>query len=451
MTTTMGSLDLGALNNLYDETQYFWFESSAQPWGAGAHVTLYPQSEFTTSTHANYLKGQNILINTDGISIRNGLLPMMTLDNNSLDFNTINTTAGTYTNVASFGSSSTIGVTDGTQSYLYMDYHSVQAIDKEGIAYFDIHDLRDREGYAEIKENFVISSTRKSFNVSFSVNSPNGYSPVISDGTTNYAYTLYGQRFTISNPPSTTTNVTITYKTSSTDAKAYTLGVRLAGSNIGGLSLAEGNGVTASGMCAHAEGYNTTASGNYSHAGGIGTIASSPACVAFGLETIAARSGQMVIGRYNKEDTDGEYFFIIGNGSSASARSNAFAVGWNGQLYGNNNQLDYVIETGSSSPWEWAKYASGRIECWGEKSWSNVDCKTSAGGGYRSADVSQALPSGLFTDIESCQATMKSSGGNGYTMALRTLCTPTAISQMFWNTSNATKSTCIVDYYIIGT
>ena len=72
----MGSLDLGALNNLYDETQYFWFESSAQPWGAGAHVTLYPQSEFTTSTHANYLKGQNILINTDGISIRNGLLPM---------------------------------------------------------------------------------------------------------------------------------------------------------------------------------------------------------------------------------------------------------------------------------------------------------------------------------------------------------------------------------------
>lgn len=106
MTTTMGSLDLSALNNLYDETQYFWFESSAQPWGAGAHVTLYPQSEFTTSTHANYLKGQNILMNTDGFSLRNGTLPMMTLDNDSLDFNVIDTLNQTYTNVASFGATS---------------------------------------------------------------------------------------------------------------------------------------------------------------------------------------------------------------------------------------------------------------------------------------------------------------------------------------------------------
>lgn len=112
---------------------------------------------------------------------------------------------------------------------------------------------------------------------------------------------------------------------------------------------------------------------------------------------------------------------------------------------------DYIIETGSSSPWQWAKYASGRIECWGEKSWSNVACTTSAGGGYRSADVTQALPSGLFTAIDSCQATMKGSGGSGYAMSLRILCTTTTISQMFWNTTKATKSTCTVDYYIIGT
>lgn len=109
MATTMGSLDLSALNDLYGETQYFWFESTTQPWGAGAHVTLYPQSEFTTSTHANYLKGQNILMNTDGFSLRNGTLPMMTLNNNSLDFNVIDTTNQTYTNVATFGTTSRIG------------------------------------------------------------------------------------------------------------------------------------------------------------------------------------------------------------------------------------------------------------------------------------------------------------------------------------------------------
>lgn len=112
---------------------------------------------------------------------------------------------------------------------------------------------------------------------------------------------------------------------------------------------------------------------------------------------------------------------------------------------------DYVTATGSDGIWKYRKWSSGRIECWGEKTWTSVDCKTSAGGGYRSADQSQALPTGLFSEIESCQATMKGSGGSGYAMALRTLCTTTTISQMFWNTSNATKSNCTVDYYIIGT
>lgn len=113
--------------------------------------------------------------------------------------------------------------------------------------------------------------------------------------------------------------------------------------------------------------------------------------------------------------------------------------------------VDYIVETGSSGIWKWNKYASGKIECWGEKSWSSVACTTSAGGGYRSADVTQALPSGLFTAIDSCQATMKGSGGSGYAMALRTLCTTTTVTQMFWNTSSATKTNLVVDYYIIGT
>lgn len=106
MTITIGSLDLNAFSDLYsDSNQYFWFESnSTATYGAGVHVTLSPDTSFIANP-----SGQNILMNTDGISIRNGLLPMMTLDNDSLDFNVINTTAGTYTNVASFGSTTTIG------------------------------------------------------------------------------------------------------------------------------------------------------------------------------------------------------------------------------------------------------------------------------------------------------------------------------------------------------
>lgn len=118
MTTTIGSLDLNAFSDLYsDSTQYFWFESnSSATYGAGAHVTLVPDTSFISNP-----TGQNILMNTDGLSIRNGLLPMMTLDNNSLDFNVINTLSSTYTNVASFGSFVRIGKENNAPKVLIQD------------------------------------------------------------------------------------------------------------------------------------------------------------------------------------------------------------------------------------------------------------------------------------------------------------------------------------------
>lgn len=101
MTTTIGSLDLNAFSDLYsDSNQYFWFESdSSATYGAGVHITLSPDTTFISNP-----TGQNILMNTDGFSIRNGLLPMMTLDNNSLDFNVVDTIGGTYITTASFSS-----------------------------------------------------------------------------------------------------------------------------------------------------------------------------------------------------------------------------------------------------------------------------------------------------------------------------------------------------------
>ena len=113
-------------------------------------------------------------------------------------------------------------------------------------------------------------------------------------------------------------------------------------------------------------------------------------------------------------------------------------------------KTDFVVEDGTSNGWTYRKWNSGKIECWGEKSWSNVACTNSMAGGYRSADVTQALPSSLFTAIDSCQATMKGSVGNGYALTLRTLCDSTTVTQMFWNSSSATKTTLTVDYYIIG-
>lgn len=118
MTTTIGSLDLNAFNDLYnDSNQYFWFESnSSATYGAGVHITLSPDTSFIANP-----SGQNILMNTDGISIRDGLLPMMTLGNDSLDFNMVDTSTGTYANVATFGSITRIGRGETGYSRILID------------------------------------------------------------------------------------------------------------------------------------------------------------------------------------------------------------------------------------------------------------------------------------------------------------------------------------------
>lgn len=134
------------------------------------------------------------------------------------------------------------------------------------------------------------------------------------------------------------------------------------------------------------------------------------------------------------------------NGSSSNLK---YSV--NGEILGKTIVKDYITENGSDGIWRYRKWSSGRIEAWCTKTWSNVACTTSMAGGYRSADQTLALPSGLFTTIESCQATMRASGGSGYTMVLRTISNNnTEISQMFWNSVSATKTSLTVDYYING-
>ena len=84
-------------------------------------------------------------------------------------------------------------------------------------------------------------------------------------------------------------------------------------------SHAEGIGTTASGISAHAEGSNTTANGDNSHAEG--------------CETKASSNYQHAEGKYNIEDSSGKYAHIIGNGTADDARSNAYAIGWDGKIY----------------------------------------------------------------------------------------------------------------------
>jgi hypothetical protein len=120
----------------------------------------------------------------------------------------------------------------------------------------------------------------------------------------------------------------------------------------GELSTAMGFSTVASGIDATAMGASTTASGNYSTAMGASTLASADASTATGGSTTASgyastaagyrtfgRSyGEFSIGTYNTDYTAAstsafnanDRVFAIGNGTGASARSNAITVLKNG-------------------------------------------------------------------------------------------------------------------------
>jgi hypothetical protein len=104
----------------------------------------------------------------------------------------------------------------------------------------------------------------------------------------------------------------------------------------GHLSATFGAETTASGIGAIATGYNTDASGMGSLAMGYATSAPGDGSVAMGLGTSAQAYTSLTIGAYNVASGNPNFWiqtdpvFVIGNGSSESARSNAMTVYKNG-------------------------------------------------------------------------------------------------------------------------
>lgn len=88
-------------------------------------------------------------------------------------------------------------------------------------------------------------------------------------------------------------------------------------------SHAEGNRAWARGNNSHAEGFNTWASGNYSHAEGYNTTASNFASHVGGKYNAAMGTGGSGV------NTKG-HVFVLGNGTSVTAASNAFSVTYSG-------------------------------------------------------------------------------------------------------------------------
>lgn len=314
---------------------------------------------YSTNTIIGNVSERNVYIDSDSVDIRNG-----------------------QTALASFGEETIIG--EQSFAYLLQDYHSIKFIDSEGDTYFHVSDLRDKENC--LTEYFYGDGTTRAFSVSFL---PSGAKQVTINGSITTAYTRNVKTFTFTTAPAVDDEIVIVYPTEQTNTKAYTLGTRKSGHDVIGAysyvegyenvargwyshaegkdttangekshsegestsaygigSHAEGKGTTAQGRYTHAEGANGIAQGWYSHAEGVGTLAHGWYSHAAGLKTVAVGLYSTAIGVYNAHDTTdeedpgfgvlpdqkGTYAFIIGNGTSNSARSNALTVDWNGVI-----------------------------------------------------------------------------------------------------------------------
>lgn len=326
-----------------------------------------------TETENDYNTGNNILIDSDSVDIRDGT-----------------------TTRASFGAITQIGNLDIDCGVLQIKPTVICAIDETTNEYFSLKDLRVDGKYTETWQ-WDGGQTYK-FNVQPDRDDTGENATVTINGVeqeypTDYYFFYndleYSMFVWLREPLSTNDTITATYVPASwnvIELKSFTLGSRSVGAREGLTSFASGYLVGASGdyshaegymthaegLCSHAEGRMTYAMGNYSHAEGEFSIAkgtwshaegdTTQAIAPFshaegsntqakgyvshaegahteangyyshagGYYTIADDNAQTVIGMFNVPDSNSA--FIIGNGSRGDYRSNAFKVDWNGNV-----------------------------------------------------------------------------------------------------------------------
>lgn len=274
------------------------------------------------------------------------------------------TSAGTYIVGASAvlakftADGSVIGVDDGTQAYLFQDYHSFQMINADGNTYFWVSDPRDREGY--FIETFIGDGSTTVFKINNTTDGGLVTVKINDVEVTNYTHVGSSNIFTFDEAPSINDVITIRYHASWTGASyGFTYGKRADNSYIGnGSAVFAGFECVASGALAIASGSNSKATGPTSFARGRYAKAGGLYSHAEGDSVQTQRKCQTVIGEYNIIDTDvtgpsssygnigrrGKYVLIIGNGmlppGGEPYRSNALTVDWDGNVVASGDVTD---------------------------------------------------------------------------------------------------------------
>lgn len=314
MGTGTGSIDLSTLNNLHTNlTQHFWFNSNAgAAYGTGVHMTLSSQAEFIANP-----TGQNILMNTDGISIRNGVTPLMVLDDNSLDFNVVaDAEQGTYNNIATFGVVTRIGGNSEYSAVIEAGRFGIESgsgtilfnISPSGNPTSDIHAISETTPMGS-KLSYVLQSTPSNGTIikcTYSYDARTGVGVPIGSGTMNFTA---GTSSTQSKTERGTT-VTITYTSPQTFSISASYSIGNLGMNAFSYYILDES--VDLGILTFGSRQDGSTIGNNS--------------ATLGSNLIASHNYQTVVGKYNY-DYDGA--FVVGRGDSAT-RSNGLAIDWDG-------------------------------------------------------------------------------------------------------------------------
>jgi hypothetical protein len=369
-----------ALSIATNTDQYFWFTSMGTD--TGAHITEIPQSKFTDPNDPLYQTGGNLLANSNGIAVRNGMTELSVFGATEAQ---IGQTSSTHTIIdgnghrfysSGGGLMANIGYGDanGIGGVSQFPYFAFGISPNSGNTYDPTatYSIGDLCVYNDI--DYVCTTditTPEAWNTNHwarilgSYSFAEGYKPIASGAyahaenstaTGNYSHAegresiasgyvshAEGEETVASGGRSHAEGSTTTASGNFSHAEGWHTTASGAESHSEGLSS------TASGEQSHAEGSHTTASGDYSHAEGGSTVASGIASHASGTGTVAGYMNQTAIGAYNANQNT--TYFEIGNGTADNARSNAFTVDWYGNVVasgGIHSNQDVTSRSGKS-------------------------------------------------------------------------------------------------------
>lgn len=434
-----------AMNIASDTAQYFWFTSEGTD--TGAHITEVPREEFL-SDPAN--GGGNLLARSNGIAVREGLNEMAVFGTNGMQVGQTLVTPQVVIGQANISMRTDEGATffsiDGTNSsaqseavvasqYDFSWGEEQKSITLVGTiptgADINVSGLWFKWGGDAAITSLAVASTT------------NGTATATATDTILNADDM---TFTFGTAETKTATVTVDYTTESeTGTFVLTITVAYDGARAMDFTMTYAHTVGSElliflGMGGHYNDITALVSDVKAPAFTLGTRAGNFGALSLtaGTSLYAENNNEVALGQYN---TNGNYALVVGNGTNDTNRSDAFAIGWDGEIYINGEQMtDYVVETGTANGWKYTLWNSGLVEATRALSGTQTAYQTMANafGAYRFASV--ATPFAMDGDY---YVSGDWSIGNGFGIPAGTLL-KTATSFNVYGMSNIRTGTVAV-------